>query len=224
MDSVWETDWAVAVLKWAVLVTTAQAEVTTSCTALKRYVDEKQLIRSVKDCMYWKRGWWWIRAAAGPEQKPWYSAGAALFLWGPVWQSAAIINFWFNRAARVQMWGKQRDNPCPLIGVQPTLFGIGRTETKSPQGGNMRFMTRNCQIQDLIRDKRKWYASFIPRAIKDYFKMALTAGNYPNTESSLESKNGGQEHTWRYQHENTGTAKRCYPQHCCLHCALFVGS
>ena len=83
MDSVWKQIGAIAEENSGI-ITTAQVEAAgISRTALKRYVDEKQLIRVCKGLYVLEKGmvdeYALLQARSG---KALYSYGTALFLWG----------------------------------------------------------------------------------------------------------------------------------------------
>lgn len=142
MDSVWKQIGAIAEENCGV-ITTAQVEAAgISRTALKRYVDEKQLIRVCKGLYVLEKGMVDEYAAAGRSGKALYSYGTALFLWGLSDRVPHTLDLTVPHGTNVSKI--KRDNPqIRFHYAQPTLFEIGRTETKSPQGAQCGFMTRN---------------------------------------------------------------------------------
>ena len=172
MDSVWKQIGAIAEENSGI-ITTAQVEAAgISRTALKRYVDEKQLIRVCKGLYVLEKGmvdeYALLQARSG---KALYSYGTALFLWGLSDRVPHTLDLTVPHGTNVSKI--KRDNPqIRFHYAQPPLFEIGRTETKSPQGGTVRLYDKERCICDLIRDKKEMDMQLYTQAIKDYFRTS----------------------------------------------------
>ena len=175
MDSVWKQIGAIAEENSGI-ITTAQVEAAgISRTALKRYVDEKQLIRVCKGLYVLEKGmvdeYALLQARSG---KALYSYGTALFLWGLSDRVPHTLDLTVPHGTNVSKI--KRDNPQIRFHYeQPTLFEIGRTETKSPQGGTVRLYDKERCICDLIRDKKEMDMQLYTQAIKDYFRTGANS-------------------------------------------------
>ena len=158
MDSVWKQIGAIAEENSGI-ITTAQVEAAgISRTALKRYVDEKQLIRVCKGLYVLEKGmvdeYALLQARSG---KALYSYGTALFLWGLSDRVPHTLDLTVPHGTNVSKI--KRDNPqIRFHYAQPPLFEIGRLYDKE-----------RC-ICDLIRDKKEMDMQLYTQAIKDYFR------------------------------------------------------
>ena len=175
MDGVWKQIGAIADENSGI-ITTAQVEAAgISRTALKRYVDEKQLIRVCKGLYVLEKGmvdeYALLQARSG---KALYSYGTALFLWGLSDRVPHTIDLTVPHGTNVSKI--KRDNPqIRFHYAQPPLFEIGWTETKSPQGGTVRLYDKERCICDLIRDKKEMDMQLYTQAIKDYFRTGANS-------------------------------------------------
>lgn len=170
MDSIWKQLEHIAEENSGIL-TTAQVEAAgISRTVLKRYVDEKQLIRVSKGLYILEHGWAdeyvLLQVRSG---KALFSYGTALFLWGLSDRIPHMIDLTVPHGTNVSKI--TRDNPHVRFHyVQAPLFEIGKTETISPQGGTVRLYDKERCICDLIRDKKEMDIQLYTQAIKDYFR------------------------------------------------------
>ena len=153
------------------LVTTARVEAAgISRTALKRYVENKQLVRIRKGLYILENGmadeYALLQARSGSAL---FSYGTALFLWGLSDRVPHTIDLSVPHGTNVSR--VKRDNPQVRFHyVNPRLFDLGKTETMSPQGGRVFLYDKERCICDLIRDKKEMDLQLYTQAIKDYFR------------------------------------------------------
>lgn len=157
------------------LITTAQVEAAgISRTALKRYVEDKQLVRIRKGLYTLEKGitdeYALLQARSGSAL---FSYGTALFLWGLSDRVPHTIDLSVPHGTNVSRM--KRDNPQVRFHyVNPRLYNLGKTETMSPQGGRVFLYDKERCICDLIRYKKDMDMQLYTQAIKDYF---LTGSN-----------------------------------------------
>ena len=99
-----------------------------------------------------------------------FSYGTALFLWGMSDRTPHVLDITLPHGSNVSRI--RRDNPnlrCHY--VQPDVYGLGITETRSPQGAVVKLYDRERCICDLIRDKTQVDVQLYTQAIKEYFKI-----------------------------------------------------
>lgn len=171
MDHIWEQLQAIAE-NYNGILTTKQVEAAgISRTVLKKYVDVGLLSRTCK-------GLYTLTDDLPDEyvllqarnKKAVFSYGTALYFWDLSDRTPHTLDLSVPQGSNVSRL--KRDNPYVRIHhVQPELFELGRTETKSPQGGTIRLYDRERCICDLIRDKKKMDLQLYTQAVKDYFRM-----------------------------------------------------
>lgn len=170
MDYIWEQIETIATENNGI-ITTAQIEaVGIKRTALKRYVGAQLLLRVCKGLYVLENGmadeYALLQARSG---KALFSYGTALFLWGLSDRVPHIIDLTVPHG--MNMTRMKRDNPQVRFHyVMPSLFGVGETETKSPQGSTVRLYDKERCICDLIRDKKGMDMQLYTQALKDYFR------------------------------------------------------
>lgn len=170
MDNVWRQLEHIAGENNGIL-TTAQAEAAgINRASLKRYVEERQLIRVCKGLYVLESGmadeYALLQARSG---KALFSYGTALFLWGLSDRIPHVIDLTVPHGTNVSKI--KRDNPQVRFHyANPALFDLGQTETVSPQGGTVRLYNKERCICDLIRDKKEVDLQLYTQALKDYFR------------------------------------------------------
>ena len=145
------------------MITTAQVEADgISRTALKKYVDEGQLVR-VRKGLYTAR-----------SGKALFSYGTALFLWGLSDRVPHTIDVTVPHGTNVTKI--KRDNPQVRFHyVNSILFELGKAETTSPQGATVLLYDKERCICDLIRDKKEMDMQLYTQAIKEYFRTGANS-------------------------------------------------
>ncbi|RFZ77612.1 abortive infection protein [Lacrimispora amygdalina] len=175
MDSIWNQIEHIAEENSGIL-TTAQVEAAgISRTVLKRYIEEKQLVRVSKGLYVLEHSmadeYVLLQARSG---KALFSYGTALFLWGLSDRTPHIIDLTVPHGTNVSKIA--RDNPQVRFHyVQAPMFEVGKTETVSPQGGTVRLYDKERCICDLIRDKKEMDMQLYTQALKDYFRTGSNA-------------------------------------------------
>lgn len=107
-----------------------------------------------------------------------YSYGTALYFWDMSDRVPHIIDITVQQGANVSKLFHDNDHiRCHY--VQPDIYKLGITETKSPQGGVIKLYDKERCICDLIRDKDKMDMQLFSEALKTYFK------NKPNNRKLL---------------------------------------
>ena len=137
---------------------------------LKKYVDRGKLERVRKGIYVLSDGFTdeYVLLQA-QSSKALFSYGTALFLWGMSDRTPHIIDVTVPHGTNMTV--VRRDNPnlrCHY--VQPELYELGITETRSPQGGMVRLYDRERCICDLVRDKEQIEMQLYSQAINDYFR------------------------------------------------------
>lgn len=98
-----------------------------------------------------------------------FSYGTALYLWELSDRVPHMYDITIPRGKNVTIL--KRNNPnlrCHYMLLE--LYEIGITQTRSPQGAEVKLYDRERCICDLIRDKEKMDMQLYTQAIKDYFK------------------------------------------------------
>ncbi len=107
-----------------------------------------------------------------------FSYGTALYLWGMSDRTPHTYDITLPRGTNISRI--KRDNPnlrCHYVPLE--IYSLGITETRSPQGAEVRLYDRERCICDLIRDKDQIELQLFTQAIKEYFK------NTPNNRKLL---------------------------------------
>ena len=158
------------------MITTAQVEADgISRTALKKYVDEGQLVRVRKGLYtvenYLADEYALLQARSG---KALFSYGTALFLWGLSDRVPHTIDVTVPHGTNVTKI--KRDNPQVRFHyVNSILFELGKAETTSPQGATVLLYDKERCICDLIRDKKEMDMQLYTQAIKEYFRTGANS-------------------------------------------------
>ena len=158
------------------MITTAQVEADgISRTALKKYVDEGQLVRVRKGLYtvenYLADEYALLQARSG---KALFSYGTALFLWGLSDRVPHTIDVTVPHGPNVTKI--KRDNPQVRFHyVNSILFELGKAETTSPQGATVLLYDKERCICDLIRDKKEMDMQLYTQAIKEYFRTGANS-------------------------------------------------
>lgn len=170
MDKIWEGIKSIAEENNGFLKTGQIEEIGISRPMLRKYVNEGKLEQVRKGLYVLAKGFADEYALLQAQStKAVFSYGTALFLWE---LSDRAPHFWditFPHGTNISRL--KRDNPnlrCHY--VQPHIYEMGITETKSPQGGTVKLYDRERCICDLIRDREQVELQLYRQAIKEYFK------------------------------------------------------
>lgn len=120
-----------------------------------------------------------------------FSYGTALYLWGLTDRIPHYIDVTLPRGANCTRLKK--DNPeIRFHYVSKEVYGLGITETLSPQGNTVKVYDKERCICDIVRDRGKMDKQIFTQAIKEYFNTK------PNLRKLIKySKNFGIEDTIR---------------------------
>lgn len=98
-----------------------------------------------------------------------FSYGTALYLWGMSDRTPHIFDITVPQGTHTSHLKRiNEDIRCHY--VKSDFYEIGKTQTISPQGGNVLLYDKERCICDLIRDKGKIEMQLYSQAIKEYFK------------------------------------------------------
>lgn len=169
MDSIWNQLEHIAGENNGIITTAQVEKAGISRTALKRYVEEQQLVRICKGLYVLENGmadeYVLLQARSG---KALFSYGTALYLWGLSDRVPHILDLTVPQGTNVTRI--KRDNPQVRFHyAHPALFELGKAETLSPQGGMVRLYDKERCLCDLIRDKKEMDMQLYTQALKDYF-------------------------------------------------------
>lgn len=154
------------------MITTKHVEAAgISRTKLKKYVDNNQLLRI-------RKGLYILPDNPADEymllqarsQKAIYSYGTALYFWGLSDRTPHIIDLTVPQGTNVSRI-KKANPQVRFHFIQPYLYGIGKTEITSPQGGMVCLYDKERCICDLIKDKKKIEMQLYSQALKEYFRF-----------------------------------------------------
>ena len=170
MDQIWKQLKTLAETGDGFIRTSQVEEAGISRPMLKKYVDRGKLERVHKGIYVLSDGFTdeYVLLQA-QSSKALFSYGTALFLWGMSDRTPHIIDVTVPHGTNMTV--VRRDNPnlrCHY--VQPELYELGITETRSPQGGMVRLYDRERCICDLVRDKEQIEMQLYSQAINDYFR------------------------------------------------------
>lgn len=153
------------------IVSTKQVEhMGISRIALKKYVEDNRLVR-IRKGLYTLCGELPDEYAALQirSTKAIFSYGTALFFWGLSDRAPHLIDMTVPQGTNVS--AIKRDYPQVRFHyVVEAMYGIGITETNSPQGGLIRLYDRERCVCDLIRDKKNMDMQLYTQTVKDYFR------------------------------------------------------
>ena len=138
--------------------------------ALKKYVEDNRLVR-IRKGLYTLCGELPDEYAALQirSTKAIFSYGTALFFWGLSDRAPHLIDMTVPQGTNVS--AIKRDYPQVRFHyVVEAMYGIGITETNSPQGGLIRLYDRERCVCELIRDKKNMDMQLYTQTVKDYFR------------------------------------------------------
>ncbi len=169
MDERWEKIEQIASVNSGFVKTSQVEETGISRPMIKKYVDEG-LLKTVK------KGLYRITNELSDEyveiqlqsKKVIFSYATALFLWGMSDRVPHQIDVTVPQGSNMSRM-KKRSEALRIHYISPDLYGIGVTQTISPQGGSVCLYDRERCICDLIRDKQMIDAQIYSQAIKEYF-------------------------------------------------------
>lgn len=175
MDSIWNQLEHIAGENNGIITTAQVEKAGISRTALKRYVEEQQLVRVCKGLYVLESGmadeYVLLQARSG---KALFSYGTALYLWGLSDRVPHILDLTVPQGTNVTRI--KRDNPQVRFHyAHPALFELGKAETTSPQGGMVRLYDKERCLCDLIRDKKEMDMQLYTHALKDYFRTGANS-------------------------------------------------
>ncbi len=169
MDLIWEQIKALVETGDGFVRTRQVEDAGISRPMLKKYVDAGQLNRVRKGLYTLKYGLTDEYALLQAQcSKAVYSYGTALFLWEMSDRTPHIVDITVPQGMNLSRLC--RDNPelrCHY--VKNDIYGIGVTETVSPQGGTVFLYDKERCICDLIRDKEQIDLQIFTGAVKEYF-------------------------------------------------------
>lgn len=175
MDSIWNQLEHIARENNGIITTAQVEKAGISRTALKRYVEEQQLVRVCKGLYVLENGmadeYVLLQTRSG---KALFSYGTALYLWGLSDRVPHILDLTVPQGTNVTRI--KQDNPQVRFHyAHPALFELGKTETLSPQGGMVRLYDKERCLCDLIRDKKEMDMQLYTQALKDYFRTGANS-------------------------------------------------
>lgn len=170
MDQIWNQLKSLAETSDGFIRTSQVEQAGISRPILKKYVDMGKLERVRKGIYILSDGFADEYVLLQVQSsKAIFSYGTALFLWGMSDRTPHIIDVTVPHGTNTTV--VRRDNPnlrCHY--VQPGLYELGITETRSPQGGTVRLYDRERCICDLVRDKGRIEMQLYSQSINEYFK------------------------------------------------------